>query len=648
MSPHSTFDCDHPNSITLIDNCLLLTLRKCELFPCQSLAKYANSYQWSSDVSELAFSPEPTLRSPPSPCFSYSASEGETLKSDSGQNGWSLFQNFVKENSNCFWNPSLIASVNSIEFRGFLLPCSLLLSGSRFDLEVIRSSWSRMTLKAPQGYAIESLGDIGSVEMTAVDQTHFTPLSEALCSSIHSLNIEGTAAFPHSIASNLRQKYPHLTPPSFESKRSEGIFGDTLSRKGETESKSTQTLEATKKVVAAKSETLKSNKSTKSIVHTNPYTYNTYVPCNCNAYTACVDRCAYESGRYLCITDLDPNCRHCLASLTNSNVCCNEFVISNGFVQEKQSKQQQQHHQHRPPQTGKAITSTPRSSCAVVDTIRPKTPLKLNNNKSVSNEKMKPIAMQTNAIHKENNSTSSEQIECHLTSIDNQTKKNSVNNVSTDSPVTYKKFADDRQSIENSAKKANTDCKLVSANGVNVKIEIGSKVTATSQASEPPLLSSRNVSNDAIISGSNLGQRLIANCVVDEQHLNVNPIQSSFRVLDGKQANVTSTTVTTTMTVPNVTISHSNQNYTIAKRATSKSDHILPLKYNEKSSKMMLDECTCKQKNLIVNALNAADLKKSDDDQISSISNIREKVAKAKAAFFNANNTHNSQQCTAT
>ena len=72
--------------------------------------------------------------------------------------GWSLFKQFLNENSMSVWNPYLISCLTQLEFLGFLHPLNLLIGGTDFCLEVIRSSWARRVLKAPKGFEIEFIG----------------------------------------------------------------------------------------------------------------------------------------------------------------------------------------------------------------------------------------------------------------------------------------------------------------------------------------------------------------------------------------------------------------------------------------------------------------------------------------------------------
>lgn len=157
------------NVLTLARNCLVITFKKLEtnreLIPYaddNSLlgSPYSRSNGWSSD-SERPFSPDLSSGTHQSPSLSWPASDSISLKCTCNQNfdGYSLFSSFIRENSTCFWNPkSLVSSVSSLEYKGYILPSSILIIGADYDLEIVRTSWTKRVLKAPQGYQIECFG----------------------------------------------------------------------------------------------------------------------------------------------------------------------------------------------------------------------------------------------------------------------------------------------------------------------------------------------------------------------------------------------------------------------------------------------------------------------------------------------------------
>lgn len=130
-----------------------------------------------------------------------------------GPPGWSLFRGFVHENAQCFWNQCLVQSVACLEYRGYLIPSTIFVSGNEYTLEVVRSAWSRRVLRPPVGYEIQKLGDVSSVEMVQVLQTQFAPLAEALCKAVFDLTSRGSTATLDTISAQLGQAFPAIERP---------------------------------------------------------------------------------------------------------------------------------------------------------------------------------------------------------------------------------------------------------------------------------------------------------------------------------------------------------------------------------------------------------------------------------------------------
>ncbi|KAF8797230.1 Storkhead-box protein 1 like protein [Argiope bruennichi] len=130
------------------------------------------------------------------------------------EDGHCIFADFLQQNSMCFWNACLTRSVASLEYRGCLVPSTLLISGTDFALEVVRSAWARRVLRPPKGYSIGRLGDIGVVEMVPVSQTQFAPLSEALCKVVADLNGDGVQASTSTIRVKLEENFPEMQVPA--------------------------------------------------------------------------------------------------------------------------------------------------------------------------------------------------------------------------------------------------------------------------------------------------------------------------------------------------------------------------------------------------------------------------------------------------
>ena len=75
-----------------------------------------------------------------------------------GFNGKELLQDFKIRNKTCYWNPSLVESIRSLEYKGFFEPSTILVSAADIHLENLRSAWGRRVLKAPGGFSIERIG----------------------------------------------------------------------------------------------------------------------------------------------------------------------------------------------------------------------------------------------------------------------------------------------------------------------------------------------------------------------------------------------------------------------------------------------------------------------------------------------------------
>lgn len=73
--------------------------------------------------------------------------------------GPEVFTDWTKENEECYWNPCLVQSVKSLEYKGFVRPTTLLVGGTDYSLEVVRSAWGRRMLRPPNGYDIVMLGE---------------------------------------------------------------------------------------------------------------------------------------------------------------------------------------------------------------------------------------------------------------------------------------------------------------------------------------------------------------------------------------------------------------------------------------------------------------------------------------------------------
>ncbi|XP_023223013.1 uncharacterized protein LOC111624416 [Centruroides sculpturatus] len=127
--------------------------------------------------------------------------------------GYLMYEELVHENMQCFWNPCLLQSMAKLHYRGYLVPDTILVDGSEYTIEVVRSAWRRRVLLPPQGYEIESVGDIDHISVTPIPQTQFAPLPEAVCKVIYDLNSEGTLATCDVIAAKLETSFPCMAVP---------------------------------------------------------------------------------------------------------------------------------------------------------------------------------------------------------------------------------------------------------------------------------------------------------------------------------------------------------------------------------------------------------------------------------------------------
>ncbi|KAG8181473.1 hypothetical protein JTE90_016561 [Oedothorax gibbosus] len=132
----------------------------------------------------------------------------------SDEDGPAIFSDFVRRNSMCFWNGCLTRSVSSLEYKGCVVPATILVSGSEFALEVVRSAWARRVLRPPKGYTIGKLGDVGRLDLFPVPQTQFAPLSEAVCVAVCELNSASVVATSVTVRKRLCVEFPEMRLPS--------------------------------------------------------------------------------------------------------------------------------------------------------------------------------------------------------------------------------------------------------------------------------------------------------------------------------------------------------------------------------------------------------------------------------------------------
>ncbi|XP_035794584.1 uncharacterized protein LOC118467814 [Anopheles albimanus] len=136
--------------------------------------------------------------------------------------GYTIFQNFLSANLQCWWNAPLAAATKVLKYLGHIAPGMLLITAEPCALEIIRSAYARSVLKPPATYLISSVGDIDDCIVTPIVQTQFTPLTEALCDVIMELTSQGQSATIENIRNRLRSRFTHMQQPSVE------VIYDTL------------------------------------------------------------------------------------------------------------------------------------------------------------------------------------------------------------------------------------------------------------------------------------------------------------------------------------------------------------------------------------------------------------------------------------
>ena len=79
----------------------------------------------------------------------------------SGQRtGCDIFNDFICENNNCYWNPHLEESVRNLKYIGYLHPTTLLVGGRDIYVDTVRGAWTRRALRPPKGFHIVRIGEL--------------------------------------------------------------------------------------------------------------------------------------------------------------------------------------------------------------------------------------------------------------------------------------------------------------------------------------------------------------------------------------------------------------------------------------------------------------------------------------------------------
>ncbi|XP_070492475.1 uncharacterized protein DDB_G0286591 [Chironomus tepperi] len=136
--------------------------------------------------------------------------------------GYMIFQNFLAANSQCWWNTPLTAATRALKYAGHVAPGMLLVTAEPCALEILRGAYARSVLKPPATYTISSVGDIDDCIVTPIQQTQFTPLTEAICDVIMDVTSRGQSATLDTIKKHLAIRFSHMQQPSND------IIYDTL------------------------------------------------------------------------------------------------------------------------------------------------------------------------------------------------------------------------------------------------------------------------------------------------------------------------------------------------------------------------------------------------------------------------------------
>ncbi|UMM31404.1 hypothetical protein L5515_012894 [Caenorhabditis briggsae] len=136
------------------------------------------------------------------------------LNGPKAKNGRKVFDSFLDQNRQMFWNRDLTTACNCITYMGFMRPGTLFITGAPAQLAVLKDAWARRILKPAIGYTITSLGDLGAIQQ--VEQMHFVPLGDVICDAVAQLNRGGLAATEQSIRQHVARHCPHVAPPGIE------------------------------------------------------------------------------------------------------------------------------------------------------------------------------------------------------------------------------------------------------------------------------------------------------------------------------------------------------------------------------------------------------------------------------------------------
>ncbi|ODN01906.1 Storkhead-box protein 1 [Orchesella cincta] len=146
-----------------------------------------------------------------------------TAEVDHSLHGLYLYKGFKEANIQCYWNAALSETFKNIQYKGYIVPSTILVGALPKFLNILRTAWCRQMLRSPAGYRIEFIGKkcmcFGEIEEVIADpiqKGQFAPLSDSLCWAILELTSLGQEAFVDSIMSALQLTFPTMSCPSRE------------------------------------------------------------------------------------------------------------------------------------------------------------------------------------------------------------------------------------------------------------------------------------------------------------------------------------------------------------------------------------------------------------------------------------------------